>query len=474
MVFFQSGKAKNKETGSGLGSHEYSTLRIPDTFSKTFHLLLSENLTFRGFLKGAHMSSLRMRHLFRGLFALASISFVAGCGTMGSSMANRSGISYYKKGNYAAAAGEFQNAMKSDPVNPDYIANLAKARMKIGDAPNAERYYRQALTIDPSHQPSYHGLAELMIDQGRSQEATAMLSTWAGTQPYIAESHVELAWLQRELGNDSGAVQSLERALEVNPNHATALAHMGQYYEESGQLDEAVAYYQDSLHADWNQPEVHSRMAAASTGADSPMAATAMARGVHPYNIPRQQTAFGPPSAGAQMAQMQMMQTQMAMSSNPMYGSSMAGSPMYGQSIPGQMAMSQPGPSGSMSAGSMSAHSMSAHYPSMSSGWQPSTSPMMTMPTQTASFDEQLPMMGQPSETMTWPAGTTIPSEMPFEMPAAPASKTAVAPTPDPAFSAISTGAASTPITTASFTQTESAAPALQNHSAGAPLVDAF
>jgi Tfp pilus assembly protein PilF len=411
------------------------------------------------------MSSLRLRKLFRGLFALASISIVAGCGTMGSSMANRSGMSYYKKGNYAAAAGEFQNAMKSDPANPDYIANLAKARMKIGDAPNAERYYRQALTIDPSHQPSYHGLAELMMDQGRSQEATAMLSTWAGTQPYIAESHVELAWLQRELGNDSGAVQSLERALDVNPNHATALAHMGQYYEESGQLDEAVAYYQDSLHADWNQPEVHSRMAAASNGADSPMVSTAMARGVHPYSIPRQRTAFGPPSAGAQMAQMQMMQTQMAMAGNPTYGSSMAGSAMYGQSMPGQMVMSQPGPSGTMSAGSMS-----AHHPSMSSGWQPSNSPMMTMPTQTASFDELLPMMSQPSETINWPAGTTIPSEMPT----VPSSKTTVAPTPDPAFSVISTGADSTPITTASFTQTETATPELQNHSNGDPLVDAF
>jgi hypothetical protein len=240
---------------------------------------------------------------------------------------------------------------------------------------------------------------------------------------------------------------------------------MGQYYEESGQLDEAVAYYQDSLHADWNQPEVHSRMAAASTGADSPMASTAMARGVHPYSIPRQRTAFGPPSAGAQMAQMQMMQTQMAMSGNPTYGSSMAGSAMYGQSMPGQTAMSQPGPSGTMSAGSMS-----AHYPSMSSGWQPSNSPMMTMPTQTASFDELLPMMSQPSETINWPAGTTIPSEMPT----VPSSKTTVAPTPDPAFSVISTGADSTPITTASFTQTETATPELQNHSNGDPLVDAF
>jgi tetratricopeptide (TPR) repeat protein len=457
------GFEENEELGTTAAGGRHSKFR---TFLSGHDLPLSENLTFRDFLKGALMSSFRLRKLFRGLFALASISIVAGCGTMGGSMANRSGMSYYKKGNYAAAAGEFQNAMKSDPANPDYIANLAKSRMKMGDASNAERYYRQALTIDPSHQPSYHGLAELMLDQGRGQEATAMLSTWAGTQPYVAESHVELAWLQRELGNDSGAVQSLERALDVNPNHATALAHMGQYYEEAGQLEEAVAYYQDSLHADWNQPEVHSRMAAASTGAgaESPMAATAMARGVHPYSIPRQQTAFGPPSAGAQMAQMQMMQTQMAMAGSPMYGS-----PMYSQTMPGQMAMSQPGPSGNLSAGSMS-----AHYPSMSSGWQPSNSPMTSMPTQTASFGEQMPMMSQPSETMTWPAGTTMPSDVPFEIPSAPASKTAVTPTPDPAFSEISSETSAAPVTTASYTQTEQVVPAPANSNEAVPLVEAF
>ncbi len=225
-----------------------------------------------------------------------------------------------------------------------------------------------------------------------------MLSTWAGTQPYVAESHVVLAWLQRELGNDSGAVQSLERALDVNPNYATALAHMGQYYEESGQLDEAVAYYQDSLHADWNQPEVHSRMAAASTGAgaESPMAATAMARGVHPYSIPRQQTAFGPPSAGAQMVQMQMMQTQMAMSGNPMIRKS-------------DLRSVDARPDGYVSAGTFGKYvgRFNVGLLSVDVIWlAASNSPMTSMPTQTASFGEQMPMMSQPSETMTWPAGT--------------------------------------------------------------------
>ena len=60
------------------------------------------------------------------------------------------------------------------------------------------------------------------------------------------------------------------------------------------------------------------------------------------------------------------------------------------------------------------------------------------------------------------------------DMPAAPASKTAVAPTPDPAFSEISSEASATPVTTASYTQTEQVTPVPANSNESAPLIEAF
>ena len=402
----------------------------------------------------------KLHQLIQGLFVIAGVTAVSGCATMGGSMANSSGMGYYEQGNYVAAANEFQSAMMSDPNNADYIANLAKSRMKMGDAAGSEQLYRQALTASPSHQPAYHGLAELMLTQGRSQEAQAMLTTWSATQPYIPESHVELAWLQRELGQTDAAADSLQKALEVNPSHSTALAHMGQYYEEIGQPQQAVAMYQQSLRSDWNQPDVHSRVAAASqaAGPASPMAATAMARGVHPYNVPRQQTAFGPPSPGsrrAQMAQAQMAQSQMAM----------AGNPMYGQMMPGQMA----GPMSSQMAMSQGNGQgmMSANY--APSGWQQSTSPMMSMPTQTASFGSSMPMMDSSMESMSFPSETVVPSGTPFEIQTTPATKSAMSPTPDPAFSM---NPSSVPATTVSLSNSKT--PSTATASNEPPLVDAF
>jgi Tfp pilus assembly protein PilF len=228
---------------------------------------------------------------------------LTGCHSMNGYVMNASGQGYYDKGNYSMAAKEFQQAIASDPGNPDYIANLARTRYKMGDAAGAEQMYRQALTIAPSHQPSYHGMSELMLAQGRGHEASQMLSSWASTQPYVAESHIELAWLQGEMGDKQGAAQSLQRALQVNPSHPTALAHMGQYYHEQGQPTQAMAMYQQSLRANWDQPEVHSRLASASeaVGASHPMNSIAMARGVHPNSLPRQQMAFGRPAMAPQM-----------------------------------------------------------------------------------------------------------------------------------------------------------------------------
>jgi Tfp pilus assembly protein PilF len=426
------------------------------------------------------MASPRLQSGVCGFLLLTSLSSFCGCASMGGNMANSSGMGYYEKGNFAAASSEFQTAMMNDPSNPDYMANFAKSRLKMGDTASAEQYFRQALTVSPSHQPSYHGLAELMLAQNRGQEATAMLQTWAATQPYVAESHVELAWLQREMGNQDAAVQSLQQALQVNPSHAAALAQMGQHYEEMGRPDQAVVMYQNSLRSDWNQPEVHSRVAAVAqqAGATSPMAATAMARGVHPYNIPRQENAFGPPSRGAQMAQMQMQQ-QMAMSGNT---GGMPGA--YGMNSPAMMAGMQPGQMNRAPGSGM----MSTYYsPSMAmsgmpagGGWQASGSPSM-MPMQTVagsfgpgSFGQGSPMMNSPMDTMSWPPGTIDGNTMPLEIPAASPTETAVAPKPDPSFTA---NKSITPVNTASWTTsipTSASAPVAATASTEPPVVEAF
>lgn len=401
----------------------------------------------------------------------------AGCHTINGYTANSSGMSYYEQGNFAAAAGEFKQAMLSNPSNPDFIANYAKAKMKSGDPEGAEQLFRQAISISPSHQPAYHGLAESMIAQGRSEDAASLLTSWVATQPYVAESHVELAWLQREMGQPDLAAQSLQQALQVNPSHPTALAHLGQYYEETGHPDQAVAIYQRSLQSDWNQPEVHSRIAAASqtAGAASPMSATAMARGVHPYQVPRQQTAFGPPSRGAQMAQMQMAQTQIAMNGYPLTGpvdQTAAAPGQYTANMPMASTMNPGMFHGYYASGRPSPNMMMDPH----GGWQAADAMMTIPPDQatsisfgTGSFEGNASAM--PPVGSEWSFETESPSTTPPTMPLNSTPNTAVLPTPDPAFSATKP---TTGIAKASWSPANPKSPVTEKASGELPLVEAF
>ena len=114
---------------------------------------------------------------------------LSGCGMMSSSQ-NSDGVRLFQQGYYDASAERFRQAMQSDPNNADSYYNLAayfhregKLQQRPVDLAQAESYYRQCLDHNPNHVECRRGLAVLMVEQGRQDEAFGMLQDWSTQNP---------------------------------------------------------------------------------------------------------------------------------------------------------------------------------------------------------------------------------------------------------------------------------------------------
>lgn len=204
----------------------------------------------------------------RGLALLACILPVAG-GCRWSSMGqNTLGVRLYDQGRYPEALQQFQTAQRTDPSNPDAYYNLAATYHKMGipqkDAQlieQAESLYNQCLDLQPNHVDCHRGLAVLLAESNRPDSAMKLLKNWAAANPQIADPRIELARLHQEFGETKVAEQYLDEALALNPSDHRAWTARGQMREASGDLNQALQNYQQSLAINSLQPDVYQRVA---------------------------------------------------------------------------------------------------------------------------------------------------------------------------------------------------------------------
>ena len=219
------------------------------------------------FLVTSQTSHPVLRVVSRGLLGIAGILWVAvaaslcGCSPVNGWAMNQQGKALYQEGQYQAARAEFERALMDRPYSADYAYNVAASMDQMGDHEAAEKMYRHALTLDPSHQPSYHGMAAMLVENGRTDEANDLISTWAATQPYSTDATVELGWLKGETGDIDGANREFQKALQANPRNTRALKQMARANRKAGLPGEAAASYARALYMDPDLPEAKDELA---------------------------------------------------------------------------------------------------------------------------------------------------------------------------------------------------------------------
>jgi tetratricopeptide (TPR) repeat protein len=218
----------------------------------------------------------------RGLLVAAPLA-TTGCTQMMASGQNANGVRMHQQGQYQAAVERFQQAIVTDPMNGDGYYNLAATYHQLGKQQNNESYLQQAETLynqcldrNANHRDCYRGLAVLLVEENRPEDAVKLVEGWSQRAPMLADPKIEMARLQEELGDKEAALKHLQDALAVEPSNTRALTALGHVQEELGNASQALANYQRAMQLDrWN-PDLQARTVALQTGmTNAPLTASA-------------------------------------------------------------------------------------------------------------------------------------------------------------------------------------------------------
>ena len=164
------------------------------------------------------------------ILACFSLLF-SGCGSVVASGRNSEGVKLFQQSQYDQALRQFQEASYADAANADAYYNqaatyhrLGKMNNAQGDLQKAETYYNLCLDRNNNHAECYRGLAVLLAEEGRSQEAFRLVEGWVAQQPTSADAKIELARLCEEFGDRNSAKEHLVEALTIQPDNPRALA----------------------------------------------------------------------------------------------------------------------------------------------------------------------------------------------------------------------------------------------------------
>lgn len=202
----------------------------------------------------------------RRCFALACL-VLGGCGGIVTND-NTAGVQLYQQGNYLGAVDHFQQALARQPGNADCFYNLgatyhqqAKLFGRPADLETAEQYYHLCLARNPNHEACQRGLAVLLVEEDRRDEAMAQLQQWAQRQPGNPNPQIEMARLCQEHGDLREAENHLIDSLAIDPNNPRTLVALGQIRESEGEAAQALSNYNRALAIDPKQPTVAARVA---------------------------------------------------------------------------------------------------------------------------------------------------------------------------------------------------------------------
>jgi TolB-like protein/Flp pilus assembly protein TadD len=133
-------------------------------------------------------------------------------------------------------------AIKLDTTLAETYFALAQAyEYSLWKFPEAEKYYKKALSINPNHADAHFHYAWALILSGRNEEALSEHLLAKKYDPFAPEITAQLGLFYLHIGKNEKALQEAFKSLEIRPDYNQGLWVLGNAYLAMGKVDEAIA-----------------------------------------------------------------------------------------------------------------------------------------------------------------------------------------------------------------------------------------
>ncbi|QWD65253.1 tetratricopeptide repeat protein [Polynucleobacter sp. MWH-Aus1W21] len=168
------------------------------------------------------------------------------------------------KKNYPLAMEKIRAAINLEPQGAEGIAVLGTIEADRGNSKEAEKQFREALTIESDNGIALRGLVQLLINSGKRDEALSLINARAPENSPAGKGYdylrVKILSSQTDdlvnKGQGEAAIPYLQRALRLEPLNPWLRFQLAGVYEGLGSVDKGLSVMKDGLRLAPNDPEM--------------------------------------------------------------------------------------------------------------------------------------------------------------------------------------------------------------------------
>jgi tetratricopeptide (TPR) repeat protein len=132
------------------------------------------------------------------------------------------------------AIGEFQEAAKAGPEEPNVHFGLGYLHWKLKQYDEAESEFKSELSVDPDNAQALAYLGDVAMQKDDPASATSLLRRALRARNDIRIAHLDLGAILAKQGHYRDAIASLKRAVALDAEQPDAHYRLARAYQASG------------------------------------------------------------------------------------------------------------------------------------------------------------------------------------------------------------------------------------------------